>query len=103
VLVVDDDADILRALTWELEAFADVKALTSVSAALPLVERGRFDVVVADLRLPDPPRRGACCSPATAIPSTRSASFWTAASSRLASASRAPRGWSRRSAPRSRA
>ena len=53
VLVVDDDADILRALTWELEAFADVKALSSVSAALPLVERGRFDVVVADLRLPE--------------------------------------------------
>jgi DNA-binding NtrC family response regulator len=53
VLVVDDDADILRALTWELEPFADVMALSSVGAALPLVERGRFDVVVADLRLPE--------------------------------------------------
>ena len=53
VLVVDDDADILRALTWELEPFADVKALSSVGAALPLIERGRFDVVVADLRLPE--------------------------------------------------
>lgn len=53
MLVVDDDPDILRALTWELETFAEVKALGSVTAALPLIERGRFDVVVADLRLPD--------------------------------------------------
>lgn len=53
MLVVDDDPDILRALTWELETFAEVKALGSVAAALPLIERDRFDVVVADLRLPD--------------------------------------------------
>ena len=53
VLVVDDDRAILRALALSLEEIADVTALDSVAAALPLVERGRFDVVVADLRLPD--------------------------------------------------
>ena len=53
MLVVDDDRAILRALTMALEETADVTALDLVSAALPLIERGRFDVVVADLRLPD--------------------------------------------------
>jgi DNA-binding NtrC family response regulator len=53
VLVVDDDRAILRALALSLEEIADVTALDNVAAALPLIERGRFDVVVADLRLPD--------------------------------------------------
>jgi DNA-binding NtrC family response regulator len=53
VLVVDDDRAILRALSLSLEDIADVTTLDTVAAALPLVERGRFDVVVADLRMPD--------------------------------------------------
>jgi DNA-binding NtrC family response regulator len=53
VLIVDDDRAILRALELSLEEIADVTVLDSVAAALPLVERDRFDVVVADLRLPD--------------------------------------------------
>jgi DNA-binding NtrC family response regulator len=53
VLIVDDDHAILRALALSLEEIADVTILDSVAAALPLVERDRFDVVVADLRLPD--------------------------------------------------
>lgn len=53
VLVVDDDVNVLRAVAWQLETFAEVKVLTSVAAALPLIEPGRFDVVVADLRLPE--------------------------------------------------
>jgi DNA-binding NtrC family response regulator len=53
VLVVDDDVNVLRALALQIETFADVTGLTSVAAALPLVEHGTFDVVVADLRLPE--------------------------------------------------
>ena len=53
MLVVDDDIDVLRALANEIGTFADVKTATSVSAALALIEPGAFDVVVADLRLPE--------------------------------------------------
>ncbi len=53
VLLVDDDLDLLRALTLEIETFAEVEAMTSVSSALPLVQRGRFDAVVTDLRMPE--------------------------------------------------
>jgi CheY-like chemotaxis protein len=53
VLLVDDEPEILRALTWEIEDLADVTSATSVNAALALVERQHFDVIVADLRLPD--------------------------------------------------
>lgn len=53
VMVVDDDADLLRALTLELEIFAEVTAVSSVTDALALVERGRFDAVVTDLRMPE--------------------------------------------------
>ena len=53
VLVVDDDANVLTTLKWQLETFADVTARSSVESALPLIEAGRFDAVVADLRLPN--------------------------------------------------
>ena len=53
MLLVDDDPDMLSALGFELESFADVKAVGSVNAALPLIIRGRFDVAIADLRMPD--------------------------------------------------
>jgi DNA-binding NtrC family response regulator len=53
VLVVDDDPNILRGLELLIEPDAEVTALESVGEALELVGRERFDVVVADLRLPD--------------------------------------------------
>src|SRR5262245_2271894 len=53
VLVVDDDRAILRALALSLEDVADVTAVDSVAAGLTEVERTAFDVVVADLRMPD--------------------------------------------------
>jgi response regulator RpfG family c-di-GMP phosphodiesterase len=53
VLLVDDEPEILRALEWELEDVADVTSTESVSAALELVRHTTFDIVVADLRLPD--------------------------------------------------
>lgn len=54
VLLVDDEPAILRALERELEDVADVTTATSVSDALDLVSQRRpYDIVVADLRLPD--------------------------------------------------
>jgi DNA-binding NtrC family response regulator len=53
VLLVDDEPEILRALSWELEDVADVISAESVSRALELIKDHTFDIVVADLRLPD--------------------------------------------------
>jgi DNA-binding NtrC family response regulator len=53
VLLVDDEPDILSALTLAIEDVADVRVAASVADALPLLETHHFDVVVADLRLPD--------------------------------------------------
>jgi response regulator RpfG family c-di-GMP phosphodiesterase len=53
VLLVDDEPMLLTALARELEDFADVTTAETVTAALQLVEERIFDIVVADLRLPD--------------------------------------------------
>lgn len=53
VLLVDDEPAILRALTRELAEVAEVTSTGSVSDALVLVKDRRFDIVIADLRLPD--------------------------------------------------
>ncbi len=53
VLLVDDEPAILRALARELEDVAEVTTVESVSDALELVEHNLYDIVVADLRLPD--------------------------------------------------
>lgn len=53
VLLVDDEPAILRALARELEDVAEVTTVESVSDALQLVEHNLYDIVVADLRLPD--------------------------------------------------
>lgn len=53
VLLVDDDPLVLRALGLLLEVDAEVTTRESVAAALALVGEQRFDVVVADLRMPD--------------------------------------------------
>ena len=53
VLLVDDEPAILRALSRELAELADVTSTGSVSDALALVGARKFDIVVADLRLPD--------------------------------------------------
>lgn len=53
VLLVDDEPALLRALARELEDVADVTQSGSVADALELLGGRRFDIVVADLRLPD--------------------------------------------------
>jgi two-component system response regulator PilR (NtrC family) len=53
VLLVDDEPAILRALSRELADVADVTATGSVSDALAIVQSRNFDIVIADLRLPD--------------------------------------------------
>jgi CheY-like chemotaxis protein len=53
VLIVDDEPAILRVLTRELGDSAEVTTAGSVTEALALVEAQVFDVVVADLRMPD--------------------------------------------------
>jgi DNA-binding NtrC family response regulator len=53
VLVVDDDPSILRTLALLLGPDVEVVTALSVAAALTLLEGPPFDVVVADLRLPD--------------------------------------------------
>ena len=53
VLLVDDEPAILRALARELSDVADVTSTGNVTDALALVAGQRFDIVVADLRLPD--------------------------------------------------
>jgi response regulator RpfG family c-di-GMP phosphodiesterase len=53
VLVVDDEPAILRALGRELADVATVRTAGSVNEALTLVDNEVFDVVIADLRMPD--------------------------------------------------
>jgi len=51
--LVDDEPAILRALATELAEIADVTTAGTVTDALALVAATSFDMVVADLRLPD--------------------------------------------------
>jgi len=54
LLVVDDDADLLRLLTMRLQATGyDVATADSVAAARSRLGVERFDLVVSDVRLPD--------------------------------------------------
>ena len=53
MLLVDDEPELLRALAWELGEIAEVTATPSVAEALAHLAAAHFDVVVADLRLPD--------------------------------------------------
>ncbi len=54
VLVVDDDAQVLRVVARCLEPMADVVAVESVKRALERLASGtRFDVVVCDLMMPE--------------------------------------------------
>jgi response regulator RpfG family c-di-GMP phosphodiesterase len=53
ILLVDDEPEFLRALAWELEDVAEVTSTDSVSGALELFAKEGYDIVVADLRLPD--------------------------------------------------
>ena len=52
VLLVDQDPTTARALLEQLGPEAAVTTLESVAAALALVDRERFDMVVSELRLP---------------------------------------------------
>ena len=53
MLLVDDEPGILQALARELADVAEVTTASTVSDALALVARAPYDIVVADLRLPD--------------------------------------------------
>lgn len=54
LLVVDDDADLLRLLAMRLEAGGyRVTTATTAEAAIALIEAERFALVVSDVRLPD--------------------------------------------------
>ena len=53
VLLLDDEPGILRALSRELQSVAEVTAVASVNEALKLIEAQTYDIVIADLRLPD--------------------------------------------------
>jgi response regulator RpfG family c-di-GMP phosphodiesterase len=52
VLLVDQDPGTARVLAADLGPEASVTRLESVAAALALVDRERFDMVVTELRLP---------------------------------------------------
>jgi len=52
VLIVDQDPATAPALASQLGSEATVTVLESVAAALALVDRERFDIVVTELRLP---------------------------------------------------
>ena len=53
VLCVDDEASILRALSWLLEKEFHVVTALSARAALELIPNGDFDVVISDQRMPE--------------------------------------------------
>jgi len=53
VLIVDDEPEMLHALAWQLEDVAEVATSSSVGDGLERLGRESFDVVIADLRLPD--------------------------------------------------
>lgn len=53
VLCVDDEANILRALSWLLEKEFHVVTAQSAGAALELIPNGDFDVVISDQRMPE--------------------------------------------------
>lgn len=50
---MDDEPEIMQVLAWQLEDTADVVTSNSVGQALEILAGRTFDVVVADLRLPD--------------------------------------------------
>jgi two-component system, NtrC family, response regulator PilR len=53
VLLVDDEPALLRALADELAEIAEVSTALTVADALELIAERTYDIVVADLRLPD--------------------------------------------------
>lgn len=53
ILIVDDDIDVLESLHDELCASFDVEAVSSGAEAIARLRAGRYDAVVADLRMPE--------------------------------------------------
>src|SRR5690349_21154120 len=54
VLVIDDDAMVLRSIARTLAAHHEVRAVDRARAALELLRSGaRFDAIVCDLMMPD--------------------------------------------------
>lgn len=52
VVIVDDDAQVLRALGRSLEGYFDVKAYESAEDAVDAVRRGGVSVVISDIAMP---------------------------------------------------
>jgi EAL domain-containing protein (putative c-di-GMP-specific phosphodiesterase class I)/DNA-binding response OmpR family regulator len=52
VLVVDDDEAVCRTASWAIEQVAECDAAPDVASACALLERGHFDLVLIDVRLP---------------------------------------------------
>lgn len=54
LLIVDDEPDIAEILTWELEALgAQCTVAHGVGQALALFQRGHFDGIISDIRMPE--------------------------------------------------
>ncbi len=53
VLCVDDEPNVLRALSWLLRRDFEVVTVASARDALGLIHQGDFDVVVSDQRMPE--------------------------------------------------
>lgn len=53
VLCVDDEPNILRALSWLLKKDFQVVTAASASEGLTLIRQGDFDVVISDQRMPE--------------------------------------------------
>jgi DNA-binding NtrC family response regulator len=52
VLCVDDEAGVLRALTWLLQKDFEITTTTEPDRAIELAAEGRYDVVISDQRMP---------------------------------------------------
>ena len=71
VVVVEDDELFAKALVRLLRARCEVRLAGSLTAALPLVARGGFDVLLCDWDLGDGNAREALALCATAAPAAR--------------------------------
>ena len=53
ILVVDDEQDILSFLEKELGAVHSITTALGGAAAIPLLSKKKFDIVLTDMRMPD--------------------------------------------------
>lgn len=53
ILVLDDDAEVLAALTQEIRRWSEVEAFSSAQAALAALKEHRYSVIISDLTMPE--------------------------------------------------